>query len=104
MLPALFDRAELKPVRLAIGDPALRRLRESDAGAGRCMRALRDLMQRRHLPSVRLLLRGEGLEPALASLVEIVNDPRAFFAAVDLPSPLPDARHLCPPLNSLPCR
>src|SRR5215510_14537560 len=65
MYAPLFDRTELKPFRFS-----------GLADACRRMGALLDLMQGIDPPRIGLFLGSECLEPALALLVRVINNPR----------------------------
>ena len=80
MVAVLPQRRALQLLELAFFDPELGRLGDGDAGVLRGVHAALHLALRRDQPGVGLLLRVEGLDVALAFLVEVVGDPGGLLA------------------------
>src|SRR5215471_15327275 len=97
MLPALSDGSEFEIVRFTVCKPQSPSLFDCLARAGGSVNALLNFMQGGHLPLLRLLLGDERLEPAVAVLVNVIDNPGlVFFVGPELP--FANACHCLPPI------
>src|SRR5438105_4431119 len=93
MVSVLPERGTLQPLQVASLQPQIGCLGDRDAGALRAMDAPFYIAPGIDEPGIGVLLPLEGLEMALAVLVEVVGHPCGFRLTAGFPGPFAYRRH-----------